>query len=44
LVSHLLLGDVEQTLVQYQPGSVVCLEHDEGNWQLNFMIRPELLK
>jgi phosphohistidine phosphatase len=44
LVAHLLLGDADQTLVQYQPGSVVCLEHDAGNWQLNWMLRPELLK
>jgi phosphohistidine phosphatase len=44
LVSHLLLGDSALSLVQYQPGSVVCLEHDDGNWQLNWMLRPELLK
>jgi phosphohistidine phosphatase len=45
LVSHLVTGDDSQTLVAYQPGSVVCLELTEnGNWQINWMLRPELLK
>jgi phosphohistidine phosphatase len=45
LVSHLLIDDSETSLVAYQPGSVVCLEHVENTrWQLNWMIRPELLE
>lgn len=44
LVSHLLIEDDSRALVAYQPGAVVCLEHDDGEWQLDWMIRPELLK
>ncbi len=45
LVSHLLIDDVGHSLVAYQPGSIVCLEHrDDSRWQLNWMLRPELLK
>ena len=47
LVAHLVTGDVERSVVVYQPGSVVCLEHGTGDdgdgWQLNWMVRPELL-
>jgi len=45
LVSHLIVQDEECVIAAYQPGTVVCLEHyDDGCWQLNWMIRPELLK
>jgi phosphohistidine phosphatase len=44
LVSHLLIDDDSKALVAYQPGSVVCLEHDDGQWQLDWMVRPELMK
>jgi len=45
LVSHLLIDDAEQGIVAYQPGSIVCLEYVESTrWQLNWMIRPELIK
>ena len=44
LVSHLVTGDESQTLVAYQPGSIVCLEFiEKDNWQINWMLRPELL-
>ena len=44
LVSHLVIGDDKQMLVAYQPGSVVCLELiEKDNWQINWMVRPELL-
>lgn len=44
LVSHLLIDDSKTPLVAYQPGSMVCLEHvEDSRWQLNWMIRPELL-
>ena len=44
LVSLLVTGDDLQTLVTYQPGSVVCLEHVEiNNWQIDWMLKPELL-
>ena len=44
LVSHLLVEDEDKAVVAYQPGSMVCLEeYAAGQWQLNWMIRPELL-
>ena len=44
LVSHLLVANVDQVIVAYQPGSIVCLEFvDNTRWQLNWMIRPELI-
>ena len=45
LVSHLVVGDDSEMIAAYQPGSMVCLEHiDDTGWQINWMIRPELLK
>ena len=44
LVSHLLIEDENRLITSYQPGSIVCLEHtNEAKWQINWMIRPELL-
>jgi phosphohistidine phosphatase len=44
LVSHLLVEDENRLITAYQPGSVVCLEHtNDGQWQINWMIRPKLL-
>ena len=43
LVSHLLTGDANKKLVDYQPGSIICLVHIcEEQWILNWMIRPPL--
>ena len=45
LVAYLVAGDAERSLVIYQPGSVVCLEtFDARSWQINWLLRPELLK
>ena len=44
LVSHLLIEDENRLITAYQPGSIVCLEHDNANWYINWMIRPELLR
>lgn len=45
LVAYLVTGDSDNTLVGYQPGSVVYLEsNDDGKWQINWMLRPELLQ
>ena len=45
LVSQLLLGQDEKAIVEYQPGSVVCLGKDDNNdWVIHWMIRPALLK
>jgi len=44
LVARLVAGDPEHELVQFLPGSVVCLERQElDRWTLLWMIRPELL-
>lgn len=45
LVSLLVAGDPDRPVVAYQPGSIVCLERDaDGRWQIDWMIRPELLR
>ena len=45
LVSYLVVEDENRLLITYQPGSIVCLERDsKAYWQVNWMIRPELLK
>jgi len=44
LVSHLLVDDVDRLIIAYQPGSIVCLGRIDGQWQLEWMIRPELLR
>jgi phosphohistidine phosphatase len=45
LVSHLLIEDEDKLITAWQPGSVVCLQRENGtHWQLNWMIRPELLR
>jgi phosphohistidine phosphatase len=44
LVSLLLAEDPDRPIAAYRPGSVVCLESDaEGRWQIDWMVRPELL-
>jgi len=44
LVSHLVIDNEDQPVIAFQPGSIVCLEHMNGaEWQINWMIRPELL-
>jgi len=43
LVSLLVLGDAGHELVQFTPGSVVCLQRqDDHLWVLAWMIRPDL--
>jgi phosphohistidine phosphatase len=45
LVSHLVVEDENRLITAYQPGSIVCLEREDGtHWQINWMIRPELLR
>jgi phosphohistidine phosphatase len=43
LVSLLLTGSIEETIVAYTPGSIVSLELvEEEGWQLLWMVSPEL--
>ena len=44
LVSLLVIGEAETEWLQYQPGTVVCLERvDVDRWVVMWMLRPELL-
>lgn len=44
LVSLLVTGSTEAAIVSYNPGSIVCLEStDDGHYQVQWMVRPELL-
>ena len=44
LVSLLTVGDAEHPLVQFSPGSIVCLEREDAHhWVIAWMLRPELL-
>ena len=44
LVSLLVSGNPEDSLVAFTPGTVVCLEHvPEEGWRVSWMIRPELV-
>lgn len=45
LVSTLLVGDENKTIVSFEPGTLICLENSEGDrWIINFMLRPSLLR
>jgi len=44
LVSLLTTGDTGTEMVQYQPGSLVCLERvDAEQWVITGMLRPDML-
>ncbi len=45
LVSHLLLDEEETVLVDYEPGTLVCLVRGErgAGWRIHWMVRPALL-
>ena len=44
LVSLLVSGSVEKGVVSFTPGSIVYLESvDDGHFQVQWMVRPELL-
>jgi phosphohistidine phosphatase len=44
LVSYLITGKDDHSLLTYRPGSIVCLEQDENHpWQIQWMIRPDCL-
>lgn len=45
LVSHLVIEDENKLITDWQTGSAVCLGHNSNaQWQINWMIRPELLR
>ncbi len=44
LVSLLVSGRAQESVVAFRPGSVVCLEPtDAGGWSVAWLIRPEVL-
>lgn len=44
MAAWLVTDDAERTLVEYRPGSILCLQLDaDGNWLIGWMLRPELL-
>jgi phosphohistidine phosphatase len=45
LVARLVTDSEENAIAAYQPGSMVCLESENvsDNWQIQWMIRPDLL-
>jgi phosphohistidine phosphatase len=45
LVSHLVVEDDTRAITAYRPGSIVCLQRENAtHWQIDWMIRPELLR
>ena len=44
MAAWLVTGDAERTLVEYRPGSILCLQLDaDEHWRIGWMLRPELL-
>ena len=44
LVANLVAGDEQSNLVEFQPGSIVCLEKKHGqDWMIVWMIPPQLI-
>lgn len=42
LVSYLVTDEKNRIIVDYQPGSIVCIEQDKNNcWKIQWMIRPD---
>ena len=40
----LVVEDEDKTITAYRPGGIVCLEeYEPGRWQIDWMVRPELL-
>jgi len=42
LTSYLLTGDAGKFFVQFQMGAVLCLERQEKNWLIRWMVVPAL--
>jgi phosphohistidine phosphatase len=43
LVSELVLGNEEYTLVNFFPGTLVCLERVDNRWVIDWMLATEIL-
>jgi len=38
LTGYLVVGDEDQILINYQPGTVACLEAIDGNWVIRWVV------
>ena len=43
LVAYLVCGSEAAGVVQFTPGTVVCLAADAAHWRIEWMVRPELI-
>lgn len=41
LIGYLVIGDEDQVLVNFQAGTVACLEAIDGNWIIRWVIGPD---
>jgi phosphohistidine phosphatase len=44
LLAHMIVGDEAPLLVDFQPGTLVCVRRVDGGWVIDWMIRPQLLR
>jgi len=44
LASLLVVGDPALDIVAFRMGGIVCLEHQEGRWQVGWALTPELAR
>jgi phosphohistidine phosphatase len=42
LASQLLILDPERPIVQFHNAGIVCLEREEGCWQISWILKPEM--
>lgn len=42
LASQLAAGDDAVTVVDFEPGTIVCLSNDNGEWKINWVIKPSI--
>ena len=43
LVSLLVTGDAERSIVRFQKGGIVCLMREDESWAVGWMVTPDLL-
>ena len=44
LSSYLLCGDENKEIVKFKMGGILCLNRENANWSIEWMIIPEILK
>jgi phosphohistidine phosphatase len=43
LVSLLVTGDAERSIMRFQKGGIVCLAREDGDWAVGWMVAPDLI-